>query len=151
MLKWQQYGPVCDYSCVFVARVQVNEGSALTAGALIAKLELDDPTKVKRAENFNGKADIWLSYLSASRASCAACKLFCVAGLTQRLCNSYLAGQLPNLGPPQVYCDRVDHKFTNALNAAKMIMAGEQDIAAWCDSLYATYADGVGGMSSFLS
>ena len=34
---------------------QVNEGSALTAGAVIAKLELDDPTKVKRAETFTGE------------------------------------------------------------------------------------------------
>lgn len=36
------------------------------------------------------------------------------------------AGQLPALGPPQVYSEQVDHKFTSALNAAKMIMAGEQ-------------------------
>jgi hypothetical protein len=62
----------------------------------------------------------------------------------------YLAGQLPNLGPPQVYCDRVDHKFTNALNAAKMIMAGEQDNAASCHPLFAWYAGGVGDMLSFL-
>jgi len=33
----------------------VNEGSALAPGALIATLELDDPTKVKRAETFTGK------------------------------------------------------------------------------------------------
>lgn len=38
--------------------------------------------------------------------------------------NCILAGQLPRLGPPQVYCDRVDHRFSSALNAAKMIMAG---------------------------
>lgn len=36
----------------------MNEGSALTAGALIAKLELDDPTKVKRAETFTGKGAV---------------------------------------------------------------------------------------------
>lgn len=50
-------------------------------------MDLDDPTKVKRAEKFTGT--------------------------------------LPRLGPPQVYSDRVDHRFTQALNAAKMIMAGE--------------------------
>jgi hypothetical protein len=38
--------------------LQVNEGSALTAGALIAKLELDDPTKVKRAETFTGRGAV---------------------------------------------------------------------------------------------
>ncbi len=37
----------------------MNEGSALTAGALIAKLELDDPTKVKRAETFTGELGSW--------------------------------------------------------------------------------------------
>ena len=35
--------------------LQVNEGSALTSGALIATLDLDDPTKVKRAEGFTGE------------------------------------------------------------------------------------------------
>jgi acetyl-CoA carboxylase/biotin carboxylase 1 len=39
-----------------VISFQVNEGSALAAGALIATLELDDPTKVKRAETFTGEA-----------------------------------------------------------------------------------------------
>jgi pyruvate/2-oxoglutarate dehydrogenase complex dihydrolipoamide acyltransferase (E2) component len=44
-----------------VISFQVNEGSALAAGALIAKLELDDPTKVKRAETFTGVcAAVWL-------------------------------------------------------------------------------------------
>lgn len=38
------------------AWLQVNEGSALTAGALIAGLDLDDPTKVKRAETFTGES-----------------------------------------------------------------------------------------------
>ncbi len=33
-------------------------------------------------------------------------------------------GSFPELGPPQVYSDRVDHRFTQALHAAKMIMAG---------------------------
>lgn len=32
----------------------VNEGAALNAGELIAKIELDDPTKVKRADEFKG-------------------------------------------------------------------------------------------------
>jgi hypothetical protein len=45
------------------------------------------------------------------------------------LCALWPAGQLPALGPPQVYSEQVDHKFTSALNAAKMIMAGEQ--LAW--------------------
>jgi acetyl-CoA carboxylase/biotin carboxylase 1 len=66
----------------------VNEGSALSAGELIARLDLDDPSKVKRAEKFTG--------------------------------------DLPALSPPTVYCDRVDHRFTQALNAAKMIMAGKK-------------------------
>lgn len=35
--------------------LQVNEGSALASGALIATLDLDDPTKVKRAETFTGE------------------------------------------------------------------------------------------------
>lgn len=65
---------------------QVNEGAALNSGTLIARMDLDDPTKVKRAEKFTGA--------------------------------------FPRLGPPQVYSDRVDHRFTQALNAAKMIMAG---------------------------
>lgn len=39
-----------------VISFQVNEGSALAAGALIATLGLDDPTKVKRAETFTGEA-----------------------------------------------------------------------------------------------
>ncbi len=34
-------------------------------------------------------------------------------------------GALPELGPPQVYSDRVDHRFTQACHAARMIMAGE--------------------------
>lgn len=70
------------------ACLQVNEGSALNAGELIARMELDDPSKVKRAEKFTGT--------------------------------------LPRLGPPQVYSDRVDHRFSQALNAAKMIMSGVQ-------------------------
>eukprot|EP00879_Flechtneria_rotunda_P003437 GHRR01003666.1.p1 GENE.GHRR01003666.1~~GHRR01003666.1.p1 ORF type:complete len:1583 (+),score=615.48 GHRR01003666.1:404-5152(+) len=69
-----------------VIHFQVTEGAALSAGELIARMDLDDPSKVKRAEQFNG--------------------------------------ELPPLGPPQVYSDRVDHRFTQALNAAKMIMAG---------------------------
>jgi hypothetical protein len=64
----------------------IPEGSSLSAGDQMARLELDDPTKVKRAELFTGL--------------------------------------LPELGPPQVYCDRVDYRFTQALNACKMIMAG---------------------------
>lgn len=64
----------------------VNEGAALAAGELIARMELDDPSKVKRAEKFTGT--------------------------------------LPPLGPPQVYSDRVDHRFTQSLKAARMIMAG---------------------------
>lgn len=117
--------------------LQVNEGSALTAGALIAKLELDDPTKVKRAENFTGKADVsgWTTCLPPKQLSGSEVLFAVHARHTALQC--YLAGQLPNLGPPQVYCDRVDHKFTNALNAAKMIMAGEQAIAAWRVSIVA--------------
>lgn len=38
-------------------------------------------------------------------------------------------GSFPELGPPQVYSDRVDHRFTQALHAAKMIMAGAWDAA----------------------
>ena len=68
-------------------RFCVNEGAALAAGDLIARLDLDDPTKVKRAEAFKDA--------------------------------------FPKLGPPQVYCDRVDYKFTQCLNACKMIMAGK--------------------------
>ena len=34
------------------------------------------------------------------------------------------AGVFPELGPPQVYSDRVDHRFTQALHAARMILDG---------------------------
>lgn len=37
-----------------------------------------------------------------------------------------VAGQFPALDPPQVYSERIDHKFTNALNAAMMITAGQK-------------------------
>lgn len=56
-----------------VISFQVNEGSALAAGALIATLELDDPTKVKRAETFTGEAP----HLSPDTA----CVLMCKASL----------------------------------------------------------------------
>lgn len=50
----------------YLFMLQVNEGSALTAGALIARLELDDPTKVKRAETFTGKhTEAWLLCMHA--------------------------------------------------------------------------------------
>ena len=33
-------------------------------------------------------------------------------------------GTLPELGPPQVASQRVDHRFAKALEAARMVMAG---------------------------
>lgn len=130
--------------------LQVNEGSALSAGALIAKLDLDDPTKVKRAEMYTGArlegqggwrsctrvrfcACVWVAGISCGQALARLCHgsavLLCCP--TNRATNACLvllspppAGQFPPLGPPQVHSDRVDHRFTSALTAAKMIMAG---------------------------
>ncbi|KAK9805253.1 hypothetical protein WJX72_008860 [[Myrmecia] bisecta] len=65
---------------------QLPEGSILLPGDLIARLDLDDPEAVTRAEPF--------------------------------------AGGFPDLGPPLVFSQGVDHRFKEALNAAKMIMAG---------------------------
>ena len=48
------------------------------------------------------------------------------------------AGAFPELGPPQVYSDRVDHRFNQALHAAKMILAGyEHPVAETLDELVA--------------
>jgi hypothetical protein len=33
-------------------------------------------------------------------------------------------GVFPELGPPQVYSDRVDHRFSKAMHAARMILDG---------------------------
>lgn len=41
-------------------------------------------------------------------------------------------GQLPELGPPQVESDRVDHVFAKAFDSAKMVMAGEGSLAGGC-------------------
>jgi len=47
-------------------------------------------------------------------------------------------GAFPELGPPQVYSDRVDHRFTQALHATKMIMSGyEHPVAETLDELIA--------------
>lgn len=61
-----------------VISFQVNEGSALAAGALIATLELDDPTKVKRAETFTGEGPIPVSVLCLSNSLCL-CKALLVS------------------------------------------------------------------------
>jgi acetyl-CoA carboxylase/biotin carboxylase 1 len=70
-----------------VINFEVNEGAALAAGELIARMQLDDPTQVRRAQNFTDN--------------------------------------LPQLGPPQVHSGRLEHRFKQALSAAKAIMAGE--------------------------
>jgi hypothetical protein len=82
IVSYNDTGLFVTLSCVFV-HLQVNEGSALTAGALIAKLELDDPTKVKRAENFIGKAAIWATCLPQEPAlQVVLVSVVCVACLT---------------------------------------------------------------------
>eukprot|EP00741_Cyanophora_paradoxa_P025193 tig00000350_g24318.t1 len=65
------------------------EGSVLEAGDLIAVLELDDPTKVRRAT-------VW-------------------------------EGVLPALRKPRVTGDKVHQNMREALNAARMIMAGYEN------------------------
>ena len=65
---------------------QANEGCVLTAGDLVASLDLDDPEAVAKSEPF--------------------------------------LGGFPEMGPPLVAADSVEHQFRTAESAVDMILAG---------------------------
>ena len=49
-------------------------------------------------------------------------------------------GGFPELGPPLVHSQGVDHRFKEAYAAAKMIMAGAQRTHSLCDAVAALFA-----------
>lgn len=49
-------------------------------------------------------------------------------------------GGFPELGPPLVHSQGVDHRFKEAYAAAKMIMAGAQRTRRLCDAVAALFA-----------